>query len=1098
MYSCRMSRHEKSKSTGGGILESWFGRPSKSKGSGNYNSNSLPHGANRPASTDNDGGFSVDDLERTIQELSEAQVNAKFLEILEDMNIPKDKREPLLSKSIAERQKMIFMHMKGKNPAERSANSRFEKPIDYIEYLQNGEHSEHKVYQCVESLRVALTSNTISWIKEFGEAGIEQIEKLLARAKKDRSYERIEFEAIRCLKAIMNNTWGLNVVLTPDQHSVVLLLAQSLDPRKPQTMCEAIKLLASFCLVYERNGYEKVLRAITTVAAASYKSSERFRPIVDALFTSDKLDPKRELVCTSLIFINTLTNPPTDLNFRLHLRCEIMRMGLYDRLDEFTDIVNGSNNEDLQKHFKIFKDIRDDDFEEFVQNFDNVTFNMDDPKDCFDVLHNLVMDTTSEPYFLSILQHLLYIRDDYYFRPAYYQLIEECIAQIVFHKGYCDPNFENRNFNIDTSVLLDDIVEKAKAKETQRAGEYEKKIEALESAKQEAEAKAAHLEEKIRLMEANGATAPSPNKLPKLNIPMPPPPPGAAGGAIPPPPPPMPGTAGPRPPPPPPMPGMAGGPRPPPPPPMPGMGGGPPPPPMPGMMPGMMRPGAPLPPPMVPVLPHGLRPKKKWDTKTPMKRANWKAIAPAKMSENAFWVKCQEDKLASDDFLEELAIKFSSKPVKKEQKDSVDKPTTLTKKTIDLRVLDGKSAQNLAILLGGSLKHLSYEQIKICLLRCDTAILSSNILQNLIQYLPPPEQLKRLQEIKTKGEPLPPIEQFAATIGEIKRLSPRLHNLNFKLTYADMVQDIKPDIVAGTAACEEIRNSKKFSNILELILLLGNYMNTGSKNEAAFGFEISFLTKLTNTKDTDNKQTLLHYLVDLVEKKFPDSLNFYDDLSHVDKASRVNMDAIQKAMRQMNSAVKNLETDLQNNKVPQCDDDKFSEVMGKFAVDCRQQVDVLGKMQVQMEKLFKDLSEYYAFDPSKYTMEEFFADIKTFKDAFQAAHNDNVRVREELEKKRRMQEARDQSLREQQERQQRKMAVVDMDAAQAQEGVMDSLLEALQTGSAFGQRTRQPRRQRPAGAERRAQLSRSRSRTRVNNGQLMTREMILNEVLGSA
>lgn len=155
-------------------------------------------------------------------------------------------------------------------------------------------------------------------------------------------------------------------------------------------------------------------------------------------------------------------------------------------------------------------------------------------------------------------------------------------------------------------------------------------------------------------------------------------------------------------------------------------------------------------------------------------------------------------------------------------------------------------------------------------------------------------------------------------------------------------------------------------------------------------------------------------------------------------------------------------------------------------------------MQVQMEKLYNDLGEYFAFDPNKYTMEEFFADIKTFKDAFMAAHKDNVREREELEKKRRMQEAREQSQREQMERQQRKKAVVDMDAAQAQEGVMDSLLEALQTGSAFGQRNRQPRRQRPAGAERRAQLSRSRSRTRVNNGQLMTREMILNEVLGSA
>lgn len=160
-----------------------------------------------------------------------------------------------------------------------------------------------------------------------------------------------------------------------------------------------------------------------------------------------------------------------------------------------------------------------------------------------------------------------------------------------------------------------------------------------------------------------------------------------------------------------------------------------------------------------------------------------------------------------------------------------------------------------------------------------------------------------------------------------------------------MLQDIKPDIVAGTAACEEILNSKKFSRILELVLMMGNYMNSGSKNDPAYGFEISYLTKLSNTKDTDNKQTLLHYLVDVVEKKFPEALSFTDDLAHVDKASRVNVDIIQKSMRQMNTAVKNLQTDLQNNKIPQCKDDKFSEIMCKFATDCCQQVEVLGNFK---------------------------------------------------------------------------------------------------------------------------------------------------------
>lgn len=52
------------------------------------------------------------------------------------------------------------------------------------------------------------------------------------------------------------------------------------------------------------------------------------------------------------------------------------------------------------------------------------------------------------------------------------------------------------------------------------------------------------------------------------------------------------------------------------------------------------------------------------------------------------------------------------------------------------------------------------------------------------------------------------------------------------------------DIVAGTAACEEVKASKKFAQILELILLVGNYMNSGSKNGQAFGFEINFLPKV--------------------------------------------------------------------------------------------------------------------------------------------------------------------------------------------------------------------------------------------------------------
>lgn len=40
------------------------------------------------------------------------------------------------------------------------------------------------------------------------------------------------------------------------------------------------------------------------------------------------------------------------------------------------------------------------------------------------------------------------------------------------------------------------------------------------------------------------------------------------------------------------------------------------------------------------------------------------------------------------------------------------------------------------------------------------------------------------------------------------------------------------------------------------------------------------------------------------------------------------------------------------------------------------------EMFKKMELLYTELAEYYAFDKQKYTLEEFFTDLKTFKDSF--------------------------------------------------------------------------------------------------------------------
>ena len=85
-------------------------------------------------------------------------------------------------------------------------------------------------------------------------------------------------------------------------------------------------------------------------------------------------------------------------------------------------------------------------------------------------------------------------------------------------------------------------------------------------------------------------------------------------------------------------------------------------------------------------------------------------------------------------------------------------------------MLDAKAAQNLSVILGGALKHISYPDLRKCILRCDTTVLTENLLQSLIQYLPSPDQLNKLQEHASDYENLAEAEQFAISLADIKRL----------------------------------------------------------------------------------------------------------------------------------------------------------------------------------------------------------------------------------------------------------------------------------------------------------------------------------------
>lgn len=82
----------------------------------------------------------------------------------------------------------------------------------------------------------------------------------------------------------------------------------------------------------------------------------------------------------------------------------------------------------------------------------------------------------------------------------------------------------------------------------------------------------------------------------------------------------------------------------------------------------------------------------------------------------------------------------------------------------------------------------------------------------------------------------------------------------------------------------------------------------------------------------------------------------------------------------------------------------------------------------------------------------------------QQAHGAILKEREAEEKMMRAREAREKQDKERAERVAKKKALVDFNAPDDQEGVMDSLLEALKTGSAFN-RDQKRKRQRATGGK---------------------------------
>uniref|UniRef100_A0A8C5FNZ2 Formin homology 2 domain containing 3a n=1 Tax=Gadus morhua TaxID=8049 RepID=A0A8C5FNZ2_GADMO len=341
-----------------------------------------------------------------------------------------------------------------------------------------------------------------------------------------------------------------------------------------------------------------------------------------------------------------------------------------------------------------------------------------------------------------------------------------------------------------------------------------------------------------------------------------------------------------RPPPPPPLPSLMP-PRFPPPPPMLGMAGCPPPPPP---MMGMMRP--PPPPafntPSAPPTEPPLFSKKKKTI-----RLFWSEVRPSEYqyqdysrSGDSLWSKLEPIKV--DTAKLEHLFETKSKEI------AVTKKTAADGKRQEVIVLDSKRSN--AINIGMTVLPPP-RTIKTAIVNFDEYALNKEGIEKILTMIPTEEEKQRIQEAQLANPdvPLGSAEQFLLSLSSISELSARLQLWAFKLDYEATEKEVAEPLQDLKEGMEQLEKNKTLRHILSTLLAIGNFLNgTNAK-----GFELTYLEKVPEVKDTVHKQSLLHHVCSVVAENFPQSSDLYSEIGAITRSAKVDFDQLQETLTQM-------------------------------------------------------------------------------------------------------------------------------------------------------------------------------------------------------
>uniref|UniRef100_A0AAR2K2N1 Dishevelled associated activator of morphogenesis 2 n=1 Tax=Pygocentrus nattereri TaxID=42514 RepID=A0AAR2K2N1_PYGNA len=396
--------------------------------------------------------------------------------------------------------------------------------------------------------------------------------------------------------------------------------------------------------------------------------------------------------------------------------------------------------------------------------------------------------------------------------------------------------------------------------------------------------------------------------------------------------------------------------------------------------------------------------------------------------------------------LKEIEKMFSAYQRQQKEMGSMDDLYLTSRKVKELSVIDGRRAQNCVILL--SKLKMSNEEIKRAILEMDEREeLAKDMLEQLLKFVPEKSDIDLLEEHKHELERMARADRFLFEMSRIDHYQQRLQSLFFKKKFAERLAETKPKVEAILHASREVIRSKHLTQILEVVLAFGNFLNKGQRGNA-YGFKVSSLNKIADTKSSiDRNITMLHYLIMIFEKNYPETLNVQQDLLTVPEAAKVNLAELEKEVYSIKSGLKALEAELQYQQSRVRDrGDKFVPVVSDFITVASFSFSELeDQLNEAKEKFVKSL-KHFGEEQGRMQPDEFFGIFDTFLQSFNEARQDleNMQRRKEEEERRARMEA---MLKEQREREKR--AKKSGGSVSEEVGEFDDLVSALRSGEVF-------------------------------------------------